>query len=91
MSENRGLVEWVRPDAGALCCVRLKSAIFDDTAVGRFHAALASEGVRVGNGTWFGDELRVFRLGFGLLPISELKAALRGVSAALHKATRAAA
>src|SRR5262249_28328444 len=33
---NADLVEWVRPDAGALCCVRLKPAAFDDTAVARF-------------------------------------------------------
>ncbi len=65
--ENSRLVDWVRPDAGALCCVRLKREVFDDAAVGRFYATLADQGVRVANGVWFGDEPRVFRLGFRTL------------------------
>jgi aspartate/methionine/tyrosine aminotransferase len=91
VAENRGLVDWIRPDAGALCCARLKPAVFDDVAVGRFHAALASEGVRVGNGTWFGDEARVFRLGFGLLSMPDLKVALGKLTIALNNAARVAA
>jgi aspartate/methionine/tyrosine aminotransferase len=91
VAENRGLVDWVPPDAGALCCVRLKPTVFDDGAVNRFHAALAGEGVRVGNGTWFGEEARVFRLGFGLLSMPDLKVALRKLTAALDSALRAAA
>jgi aspartate/methionine/tyrosine aminotransferase len=80
-------VDWVRPDAGALCCVRLKPSAFDEAAVERFHAALRARGVRVGDGRWFGESARVFRLGFGLLPPGELSEALAGVSAALHQAT----
>jgi len=80
------LVDWVRPDAGALCCVRLKPEVLDDAAVDRFHAALPSQGVRVGDGRWFGESARVFRLGFGLLPQAELGEALAGVSAALRLA-----
>jgi DNA-binding transcriptional MocR family regulator len=89
--ESHRFVEWVRPDAGALCCVRLKPAVFDDVAVGRFYDALASQDVRVGNGSWFGDEARVFRLGFGLLSLPDLNAALKRLAAALQQATRAAA
>lgn len=89
--ENDGFVDWVRPDAGALCCVRLKPSVFDDAAVDRFYATLAGEGVRVGNGAWFGDEARVFRLGFGLLTMSELDAALGRLSTAVRAAARAAA
>ena len=74
--ENKELVEWVQPDAGAICCVRLKPSIFHNTAVSHFYDALASEGVRVSNGTWFGDEARVFRLGFGLLSMPDLQVAL---------------
>jgi DNA-binding transcriptional MocR family regulator len=33
---NGALLEWVRPDAGGLCCVRLKPDVFDDEAVARF-------------------------------------------------------
>jgi aspartate/methionine/tyrosine aminotransferase len=86
---NTRRIEWVRPDAGAICCVRLRADIFDDAAVGQFYRELGSQGVRVANGAWFGDEARVFRLGFGLLPMQDLEAALAGVSAALDKATRA--
>src|SRR4029077_13632460 len=60
--ENHDFVEWVRPDAGALCCVRLKATVFDNGAVERFYDGLVREGVRVANGSWFGDEARVFRL-----------------------------
>jgi DNA-binding transcriptional MocR family regulator len=81
----------VRPDAGALCCVRLKPPAFDAIAVGRFYDALPGNGVRVGNGVWFGDEPRIFRLGFGLLPPPDLDAALAALGLALRQAMRAAA
>ncbi len=89
--ENSELVDWVKPDAGALCCVRLKSAVFDEAAVQRFYEATAREGVRVANGTWFGEQARVFRLGFGFLPMPELDAALERLTAAVRQAVRAAA
>ncbi len=87
--ENDTLFEWVRPDAGALCCVRLKPSAFDDGAVDRFYQGLAREGVRVANGRWFGDEARVFRLGFGLLSKADLAAALARLSAAARQISRA--
>lgn len=83
VSENASFVEWVRPDAGAICCVRLKTSAFDDTAVEDFYRTLADHGVRVSNGSWFGDEFRVFRLGFGYLPEAELKAAFAAFTTAL--------
>jgi hypothetical protein len=85
------LVDWLRPDAGALCCFRLKPETFDGAAVERFYVALAEEGVRVANGTWFGEEQRVFRLGFGLLTMPDLEAGLKRLSAALRLARRKAA
>jgi aspartate/methionine/tyrosine aminotransferase len=88
---NDGLVEWVRPDAGAFCCVRLKPTVFDDVAVSGFYTAPAGEGLRVGNGTWFGDKARVFRLGFGLLSLSDLNVALKKLAVALDNVVRAAA
>jgi aspartate/methionine/tyrosine aminotransferase len=89
--ENAGLAEWVRPDAGALCCVRLSPAVFDGAGIGRFHGALAKSGVRVAPGNWFGDEERVFRLGFGLLPMPELDQGLQRLSDALRLSLRDAA
>jgi aspartate/methionine/tyrosine aminotransferase len=91
VARNAALVEWVKPDAGALCCIRLRSDQFDQAAVARFHAALAALDARVGDGTWFGEEPRVFRLGFGLLPIPELELALGVLSTALQQAKRKAA
>lgn len=85
---NARFVDWVRPDAGALCCVRLKPAVYDETAVRRFYDMLASEGVRVANGTWFGEDARVFRLGFGLLSIPDLDVALESLARALARAER---
>ena len=57
----------------------------------RFYAALSGKDVRVANGAWFGDEQRVFRLGFGLLAMSELLIALRLVAEALKQTSRSAA
>jgi aspartate/methionine/tyrosine aminotransferase len=88
---NRDLVDWVRPDAGGLSCLRLKPAVFDDAAVGRFRRALASEQVRLADGGWFGDEARVFRLGFGLLSTADLETALSRLTVALRRAAQAAA
>ncbi|MET9269599.1 pyridoxal phosphate-dependent aminotransferase [Kribbella sp. NPDC003557] len=82
ISANQDVVEWVRPSAGALCVVRLKPQV----DVGRFRRAAAEIGVRLADGEWFGDEPGVFRLGFGFLPVAELKAALD----ALGEAVRAA-
>lgn len=83
---NHDLVEWVRPDAGALCCIRVKPAVSLDA----FREATAELSVRLADGDWFGDESRVFRLGFGFLPLVELKAALDALATALHKAVHAA-
>lgn len=89
--DNAGLVDWIRPDAGALCCVRLKPAAFDDAAVDRFHEDLMRQNIRVASGVWFGEEPRIFRLGFGLLPPADLAVALGGVAAAVRRAVRVAA
>ncbi|MGC2781449.1 MAG: pyridoxal phosphate-dependent aminotransferase [Bradyrhizobium sp.] len=80
------LIEWIRPDAGALCCIRLRREVFDDAAVSRFHAELARRETRVGPGSWFGDEPRVFRLGFGLLTLPDLDEALGRTAQALRQA-----
>lgn len=80
-------VEWVRPQAGALCCVRLRQDVYDDAAVTRFWAGLADSELQLASGEWFGDAdgARVFRLGFGFLPADELVPALEAVSEALAR------
>jgi DNA-binding transcriptional MocR family regulator len=79
---NSDVVEWVRPDAGALCVIRLR----DHLELDRFRTAAADLGVRLADGDWFGDEPRVFRLGFGFLPAGDLKAALDALRQAVHAA-----
>jgi aspartate/methionine/tyrosine aminotransferase len=90
ISENNDFVEWVRPAAGALCCVRLRPSRFDAAAVRRFYDVAAADGVRVANGAWFGDDARVFRLGFGSLATPDLEVALGLLAAALRQAAQAA-
>jgi aspartate/methionine/tyrosine aminotransferase len=81
---NAGNVEWVRPDAGALCCIRLRPAAFDEAGVARFYEVSAAKGARVAKGEWFGEEARVFRLGFGLLSMADLGDALAALTEALN-------
>ncbi|MGJ5179660.1 pyridoxal phosphate-dependent aminotransferase [Bradyrhizobium oligotrophicum] len=80
---HAGMIDWIRPDAGALCCVRLRREVFDDAGVARFHHELALRETRLGPGPWFGDEARVCRLGFGVLALPDLDEALQRVSETL--------
>jgi aspartate/methionine/tyrosine aminotransferase len=82
---NRELIEWLRPDAGALSCVRLRANVFDDEAVSRFYEVLRHKNARVASGSWFGEEPRVFRLGFGLLETADLATGLSVVQEALRE------
>lgn len=85
-TRERGRIEWVRPDAGALCCLRLRADAFDDAAVSRFWGLLPERDLQLACGTWFGESARVFRLGFGYLPPERLVPALSALSAALDEA-----
>lgn len=77
-------VEVLRPDGGALCCVRLAAEHFpDDDAVAAFYRRQARHEVRVAAGSWFGESDRVFRLGFGHLDPADFTAALDRLAGAL--------
>lgn len=80
-------LEWVSPHGGALCCVRLRPEIFNASAVDRFWASLPTHGLRLGQGSWFAEDARVFRLGFGRLPTAELALALAALSRAVAAAS----
>jgi hypothetical protein len=69
----------------------LRPDVFDSAAVARVYAGISGRNARVGNGCWFGDESRVFRVGFGLLAPQELDAALNVLTATLHQARLSAA
>ena len=79
MAKNSEFVEWIRPDAGGMCCVRLKPSAFDDAAVERFYRLAAERQINIATGDRFGDERRVFRLGFGALPIAKYASALNAL------------
>jgi aspartate/methionine/tyrosine aminotransferase len=70
-------VEIVPPDGGALCCLRISG-----DAAG-FYARLGGLDVRVAPGSWFGEDDRVFRLGFGHLAPDDFTAALERLASAL--------
>ncbi|MGC7098249.1 pyridoxal phosphate-dependent aminotransferase [Amycolatopsis lurida] len=77
-------VEIVRPDGGALCCLRLPAGRFpDDDTVAAFYTRLAKSDTRVAPGSWFGEHDRVFRLGFGHLPADDFSTALDRLADAL--------
>ncbi len=78
------LVRWVRPDAGAICCIQLDPATFGQKGMERFYAALAERQTSVAPGEWFGDSANVFRLGFGYEPMDKLKTGLEIISDALR-------
>ncbi|MEM8812756.1 MAG: pyridoxal phosphate-dependent aminotransferase [Pseudomonadota bacterium] len=88
---NSGLVECVKPDAGALCCIRLRPEVFDTDGIDRFYEALSERSLRVARGSWFGEVDSVFRLGFGFMTMADLDQALDGLSEALLATTRQAA
>ena len=79
-------IDWIRPDGGALCCLRLRADRFDDAAVARFWALLPGHELQLASGAWFGESERVFRLGFGYLPPGRLRPALTALSAVLDAA-----
>jgi len=83
---ERQRIEWIRPDAGALCSLRLRADCFDDAAVARFWALLPEHDLQLASGAWFGESGRVFRLGFGYLPPGRLQPALAALSSVLDAA-----
>ncbi len=87
VARNSELVEWIRPDAGGMCCVRLKDSAYDDADVEGFYRLAAKRQINLAPGDRFLDERRVFRLGFGALPIAIFERALD----ALEDACRSAA
>ncbi len=85
IQKNTEFVEWVRPNAGALCCVRLRPDVFTDTEVNAFYSQAGNVQVQLASGEWFGEQKRVFRLGFGFLPLPLLEQALSLLEGTLRK------
>lgn len=85
---ERQRVEWIRPDGGALCCLRLRADKYDNAAVSRFWDLLPRHNLQLASGAWFGESERIFRLGFGYLPPGRLGAALSALSTVLDASHR---
>ena len=83
---ERRRIEWIRPDGGALCSLRLRANCFDAAAIARFWDLLPTHALQLASGKWFGDSERVFRLGFGYLPPARLGPALAALSTVLDAA-----
>ncbi len=84
---QRHRLDWVRPEGGAMCCMRLRTDQFDDPSVSRFWEQLSDNDIQLGSGTWFRESTRVFRLGFGYLPLPDFRAALDRLAATMDQAT----
>ncbi len=76
IQKNTEFVEWVRPHVGALCCVRLRPDVLADAEVNAFYSQAGNAQIQLASGEWFGEQKRVFRLGFGFLPLPLLEQAL---------------
>ena len=90
IAKNSEFVEWIRPDAGGMCCVRLKTSVYDDAAVERFYRLAAERQINIATGDRFGDERRVFRLGFGALPMAKYESALDALAGTCRSALNGA-
>jgi aspartate/methionine/tyrosine aminotransferase len=76
-------LDWVLPEGGAMCCMRLRSDHFDDSSVARFWEQLPDNDIQLGAGPWFGESTRVFRLGFGYLALPDFRTALDRLAATM--------
>jgi aspartate/methionine/tyrosine aminotransferase len=78
-----GRLQWLPPEAGAFCCVRLDPDRFEEPDVRRFHDRLAGRRTAVAPGPWFGDSAHVMRLGLAYPPPGELEKGLEIIAGAL--------
>ena len=76
IGDHDGRLQWLRPEAGAFCCVRLDPERFGAADVRRFHDRLAERRTAVARGTWFGDSDHVMRLGLAYPPPGDLEKGL---------------
>jgi aspartate/methionine/tyrosine aminotransferase len=88
VAAQAGRLRWLRPEAGAFCCLQLDQDAFGPGEIDRFHAHLAQERTAVAQGTWFHDSPHVFRLGHAYEPADRLEKGLNVIATALDAARR---
>jgi len=80
VEQNKQFILWNEPNAGALCCIKLKEAIFSQEQVEEFYSLSKHAEIQIANGEWFGETKRFFRLGFGYMEIKQLAKSLEKLS-----------
>jgi aspartate/methionine/tyrosine aminotransferase len=81
---HSGRLRWLRPEAGAFCCLQLEPGIFGSHDIERFHGYLKRQRTQVALGQWFGDSAHIFRLGLAYEPEDKLRKGLDVISTALE-------
>lgn len=77
---NKQFIKWNEPNAGALCCIKLKETMFNQQQIENFYALSKKAKIQIANGEWFGESKRYFRLGFGYMDIKRLDSTLNKLS-----------
>ncbi|RDW58915.1 pyridoxal phosphate-dependent aminotransferase [Aspergillus mulundensis] len=77
------LLEWVPPQAGVMCFVKMRKVPLGGTGA-FYHRLLHEHGVYVGPGRWFDRPDTFFRLGFGWPSSEDLQAGLQAISLVLR-------
>ena len=85
VEENSALVEWVKPEAGVMCLIRLKNTPAAG-ALAFYDKLLREQGVYVGRGGWFEMDDLHFRLGYGWPTWEDLKTGLEILIESLRQA-----
>jgi aspartate/methionine/tyrosine aminotransferase len=80
---HTGRLRWLRPEAGAFCCMQLDPGTFGPADIDRFHGHLARQRTLIARGPWFGDSAHVIRVGLGYEPLEVFERGLDVISAAL--------
>jgi DNA-binding transcriptional MocR family regulator len=84
VGEQDGWLQWLRPEAGAFCCVRLNPDTFGPAEIRRFYGGLAGQRTVVAPGPWFNDSAHVMRIGLAYETGGQLEKGLAVISDALR-------
>ncbi|CZT20878.1 related to aspartate/tyrosine/aromatic aminotransferase [Ramularia collo-cygni] len=84
VEEHSDIVDWVRPEAGAMCFIKVKAE--PASGMNTFYKHLLEKhGVYIGRGTWFERDDTFFRMGYGWPTWQELELGLDKIAMALRE------
>jgi aspartate/methionine/tyrosine aminotransferase len=82
-AEDEPMLEWVQPDGGVTCCVRIPGA--SDDQMQHFYEVLKDRyKTAIGPGYWFKLPMNYLRIGFGWMRPDTTRKGLRCISSALR-------